>query len=367
MMAWCYNRWGKEAGRGNDLILERIRLQNGKVPPQMTPLIFGGSVLSHLVGASTGREGAAVQMGGGVAALLLQLTKLPPSYSRALLVAGVAAGFSSIFGTPLAGAVFAVEAAAPAQPLYRMLPIALTASFAGDFVCRAWGAKHAVYPIPESWGPALFTLKTLGALLLAGFIFGWAGRLFVSLHHGIRALYTRLSPHWWVPPLSGGLLLIGASQVPFFQDFLGLGTWSMRPEAVTIASAFAPGGATDFSWLLKLSLTALSLGAGFKGGEVTPLFFVGATLGNVVASHLHLDPSLFAALGFVSVFAGAAHTPLTGTLVAAELFGLSVVPLFAPVCWIAHRACGNAGIYSGQFPVAPSRPSSRARFEARQK
>jgi H+/Cl- antiporter ClcA len=104
------------------------------------------------------------------------------------------------------------------------------------------------------------------------------------------------------------------------------------------------------SWILKLTLTALSLASGFKGGEVTPLFFIGATLGNTFASQLHLAPPLFAALGFVAVFAGVAHTPLTGTLLAAELFGPEFSLLFAPVCWLAHRACGSAGIYSGQFP-----------------
>jgi H+/Cl- antiporter ClcA len=132
------------------------------------------------------------------------------------------------------------------------------------------------------------------------------------------------------------------------ESYLGLGAWSNQPEAVTLMSAFAPSGATDLSWFHKLWLTALSLTSGFKGGEVTPLFFVGATLGNALATHLHLATPLFAALGFVAVFTGASHTPWTGIVLAAELFGVGFVPIFAPVCWIAHRACGSYSVYRGQ-------------------
>ncbi len=348
-IVWCYKRWGSEANRGNNLILERIRLQNGTVPTRMTPLIFGGSVLSHLVGASTGREGAAVQMGGSVAALLVRVTQVPQQYIRPLLVAGVAAGFSSIFGTPLAGALFAVESPTPQRPLFHLLPVAMLSSFCAHLTCLAWGAHHAVYKIaPMEWAH-LFNFKMLGALALASLLFGWAGHGFLRLQQAIRTLYTHLSPPWWLPPIIGGGLLIIASQMPSLQDSLGLGTWSTRPEAVTLASAFAPEGANELSWLSKLTLTAVSLGSGFKGGEVTPLFFMGATLGNTLATVLHLAPSLFAALGFVAVFAAAAHTPLTGILVAGELFGFAFTPLFAPVCWIAHLACGRVGLFSNQF------------------
>lgn len=347
-IVWCYKRWGNETSRGNDLLLERIRLQNGTVPGRITPLIFGGSVLSHLVGASTGREGAAVQMGGSIAGLLVRVARVPNPYIRPLLVAGVAAGFSSIFGTPLAGALFAVESPTPQRPLFQLLPVAMLSSVCAHLTCLAWGASHAVYQIaPIEWAN-MFTFKMLGAAFLASLLFGWAGHFFVRLQQAIRTLYTRLSCPWWLPPIIGGGLLIIASQTPSLHDYLGLGTWSTRPDAVTLASAFAPGGARELSWFSKLTLTAVSLGSGFKGGEVTPLFFIGATLGNTLATLLHLTPSLFAALGFVSVFAASAHTPLTGILVAGELFGFAFTPLFAPVCWLAHLACGSVGLFSNR-------------------
>ncbi|RFC43696.1 MAG: H+/Cl- antiporter ClcA [Verrucomicrobia bacterium] len=357
-MVWVYRRWGADSERGNAMILERIRQHKGRVPARMAVLIFGSSILSHLVGASTGREGAAVQIGGGLAAFLLKLGNLNARYGRPMLVAGAAAGFSSIFGTPLAGALFAIEAPAPKQPLLHLLPLALVASFAGDTACRASGATHALYHVQTPLWSSLIAPKTLAALLLASLLFGWAGHLFIRMHLGVRFLYAKLSGPWWWPPALGGILLIAASHSPLLTDYLGLGTWSPNAGAVTIASAFSPGGASDLSWIAKLSLTALSLGSGFKGGEVTPLFFAGATLGNTFATHLNLAPDLFAALGFVAVFTGAAHTPLAGAVLAAELFGFGLIPLFLPVCWLAHLTCGKIGLYPGH-PLGHSAPTAK--------
>jgi H+/Cl- antiporter ClcA len=140
------------------------------------------------------------------------------------------------------------------------------------------------------------------------------------------------------------------------EDYLGLGVHAAGQGATTLSSAFHSGGAAEFSWLNKLLLTCISLGSGFKGGEVTPLFFTGATLGNAIASHLNLPVPLFAGLGFVCVFAGAAHAPLTGIAIAMELFGPMAVPFFVPACWIAHKACIKPGIYSAQ--VLQEQPKS---------
>lgn len=345
LMVRVYERWGSNATKGNRLILDCIRMQSGHVPARMALLIFATSVLSHLVGASTGREGAAVQMGGGLASLLLRLGRLPQSYTRSALVAGVAGGFSSIFGTPLAGAMFSLEAPGKFGPPFTQIPVALIAAFTGNFVCQKWGATHASYLIPALHWTELLSLKTLSAVLFASVLFGWTGRLFILLQNCLKRAYQRLPSPRWVPPVLGGVVLVCASQSPQLVDYLGLSTWSTRPGAVTLASAFVPAGADDFSWFHKLWLTALSLASGFKGGEVTPLFFVGSTLGNALATHLHLSPPLFAALGFVAVFTGAAHTPWTGTLIAMELFGGTFTPLFAPVCWIAHWACGKRRLY----------------------
>jgi len=347
-MVAAYRRLGGMANRGNDLLVERIRLQNGPADVRMAPLIFCSTLLSHLCGASTGREGAAVQMGGGVAALLIRVTQIPASLQQALLVAGVSAGFASIFGTPLAGAMFALEVATPRRPIWRHLPLAVGCASLADWTARMWGITHVAYTIPTPDWRQWSQLPILAGFGVAALAFGLAGKMFVRMHHGILAWQEKRQFVWWLPPFLGGSLLIALSQLPGTSDYLGLGTWSIDPAVVTLSSAFSEHGAHAWSWLAKLTLTALSLGTGFKGGEVTPLFFTGATLGNVMAGPLGLPVPLCAGLGFVAVFAGAAHTPLTGALLAAELFGWSFFPLFLTTCWLAHWTCGRAGLYASQ-------------------
>jgi len=347
-MVAAYRRFGGMAHRGNDLLLERIRLQNGPAEARMAPLIFFSTLLSHLCGASTGREGAAVQMGGGIATLLIRVTQIPASSQQALLVAGVSAGFASIFGTPLAGAMFALEVATPRRPMWRHLPLALGSAFLADWTARVWGITHVAYTIPTPDWQQLSQLPVLESLAVAALAFGMAGKMFVRMHHGILAWQEKRQFLWWLPPFLGGSLLVALSQLPGMNDYFGLGTWSLNSAAVTLSGAFSEHGATTWSWLAKLTITALSLGTGFKGGEVTPLFFTGATLGNALAGPLSLPVPLCAGLGFVAVFTGAAHTPLTGALLAAELFGWSFFPLFLATCWLAHWTCGRAGLYASQ-------------------
>jgi H+/Cl- antiporter ClcA len=287
-------------------------------------------------------------MGGGIAALLIRVIQIPASLQQTLLVAGVSAGFAAIFGTPLAGAMFALEVATPRRPMWRHLPLALGSAFLADWIARMWGITHVAYTIPMPDWQQWSQLPMLAGLGVAALAFGVAGKMFVRMHHGILALQEKGQIVWWLPPFLGGCLLVALSQLRGTSDYLGLGTWSLNPAAVTLSSAFSEHGALAWSWLAKLTLTALSLGSGFKGGEVTPLFFTGATLGNVIAGPLGLPVPLCAGLGFVAVFAGAAHTPLTGALLAAELFGWSAFPLFLANCWLADWTCGRAGLYASQ-------------------
>jgi H+/Cl- antiporter ClcA len=184
--------------------------------------------------------------------------------------------------------------------------------------------------------------------IVAGVAFGLASFLFATLSHNIKHYSNRLVPVKWLVPAIGGLVIIALTYAVGTRDYLGLGVTSESPGGVSIVNAFNAGGADTWSWLLKIVFTAITLGMGFKGGEVTPLFFIGATLGNTLAGVLGAPVDLLAGLGFIAVFAGATNTPLACTLMGVELFGADHVLYYAVACFTAYYFSGHTGIYQSQ-------------------
>lgn len=351
------HRWGHAAEGGNNLLMDAIHgHERGDsavvVPRRMAPLILVTTVITHLFGGSAGREGTAVQMGGSMASGLGRLLKLGNLDMRTLLMCGIAAGFSGVFGTPLTGAVFAMEVLVLGRMSYNALIPCLLAALAGDWACSAWGAHHTHYAIasgalPVAAGTAAH-LVLAAKVAVAAVAFGLASVLFAELTHGVGRLFKAVVRRAVWRPVVGGLAVIAMVQVLGTRDYLGLGVTSSDPEAVTIVSCFTAGGADTWSWLWKLLFTAVTLGSGFKGGEVTPLFFIGAALGHVLGLALGAPVDLFAGLGFVAVFAGATNTPLACTLMGIELFGAEYAGLFMLACLLAYLFSGHSGIYLSQ-------------------
>jgi H+/Cl- antiporter ClcA len=361
-VAALYHYLGKSAEGGNNLIVDQIHSPGGGVPKRMAPLVLAGTLITHLFGGSAGREGTAVQMGGSLASGARQLLRLNSHDTRLLLMCGVAAGFAAVFGTPLAGTVFALEVLTLGAIGYEALIPCLVAALIGDWTCSAWGIHHTHYHIaldgaPVSPWSAVLMLKTV----LAAVAFGLAAQLFAVTAHGIQAFLKKRVPQPLLRPAIGGAAVILLFFVVGTDDYLGLGVTPSHPGGASIVTAFGhpaaenaastpefSSGVTHFSWLWKLVFTCVTIGSGFKGGEVTPLFFIGATLGNVLGKFLNAPVDLFAGLGFVAVFAGAANTPLACTLMAVELFGSTHTVNFAAACFIAYLFSGHAGIYRTQ-------------------
>lgn len=338
-----YHTWGKSCEGGNNLILEEIHDPRAGVSGRLAPLILFATVITHLFGGSAGREGTAVQMGGSLAGWIGRRLRLDPLHTRLLLMAGISGGFGSIFGTPIAGMIFGLEVLAIGRIRYDALIPCLVASVVGDWVCTGWGVHHTPYPAPTVMAvDALLVVKVIVASLL----FAMAAIVFAELTVGLHEGFKTLIP--WTPgqPFVGGLVIIALAWLVDTDAYLGLGI----PQ---ILLSFEPDGVPKWAFLWKMVFTAVTLGSGFKGGEVTPLFFVGAALGCTLGTVLGVPADFMASLGFVAVFAAAANTPLACTLMGIELFGAGNAALLAIACCSSYIWSGHRGIYLSQLVATP--------------
>jgi H+/Cl- antiporter ClcA len=332
-----YKYLGSSVEAGNNLIIDEIHDPKAVLPLRMTPLILLGTVITHLFGGSAGREGTAIQTGASLADQLTGIFGLGARDRRILLMAGISGGFGSVFGTPLAGAIFGIEVLAIGRLSYDAIFPCFVGAFVGDFVTHAWGIHHTIYRVTSV--PSLTVVGFLSAIA-AGMAFGLVGMAFAKTTHAIS--------HWgkktisWAPmrPFVGGVLVAAAVFAIGTTKYIGLGI----PTIVAAFSTHLP----PYDFAAKFIFTAVTLGFGFKGGEVTPLFFIGATLGNALAWLLPLPPTLLAGMGFVAVFAGAANTPIASSLMAVELFGAEAGSYAAIACVVSYLFSGHVGIYHSQ-------------------
>jgi H+/Cl- antiporter ClcA/CBS domain-containing protein len=337
-MGWLYYRFGGAAALGNNLVIDEVNSNRARIPLRMAPLVLLGTIVTHLCGGSAGREGTAIQMGASLADGLRRLLGLTGEDRRLLLMAGIAGGFGSVFGVPAAGFVFGMEVQGIGRIRYEGIIPCLVASFVGDWMARALGTPHAHYPqLPAT----PIDLLLLAKIVLAGIAFGLTSLLFVELTHGIKLLVSRTTT--WTPlyPVIGGFTVIGLTWLVGTRDYLGL-------SLPLIADSVEGAGVAPWAFALKLLFTAVTLGTGYLGGEVTPLFVIGSTLGAALSGVLGVPAELLAAIGLVAVFAGASNTPLACAIMGIELFGGGATPYLFLGCVVAYLTSGHRGIYVTQ-------------------
>jgi H+/Cl- antiporter ClcA len=333
-----YDRFGKSIKGGNNLVIDTVHEDSPQIPLRMGPMVLVGTVLTHLFGGSAGREGTAVQMGASLADIIAHRWKAQKETRRRLLAAGIAGGFGSVFGTPIAGAVFGLEVVSVGRLEYDALLPALVAALVGDRVTRALGVVHTPYPAPAALE---LTPLLLGKWALFALAVALTSIVFVELTHGLKKLLEKRVPRAPLRMALGGLAVVALWKIVGTSDYLGLGV-------PVILRAFTDPSLPLHAFALKLVFTSVTLASGFLGGEVTPLFFVGAALGNALGRALGIPIGLAAGVGLAALFAAAANTPLALSIMAIELLGAGVIPHVVIVAVLAYLVSGHRGIYPAQ-------------------
>ena len=337
-----YFYYGKDVVKGNNIILEEYESPKKTIPLKMAPLVLIGTLITHLFGGSAGREGTSVQMGSTIADQFSSFFSISKSERKTLLVIGVSAGFASVFGTPLTGSLFALELLFFSKIDYKSIFPSFITAYVAFYVVEFWQVKHTHYTIPNV--PTI-SFSNFGWVVCSGILFGITAMFFSRTTHFFGKIFSKFIAYPPLRPFVGGIILSVAFYFIGTTKFVGLGI-------PNILAAFQnPSG--NFDFLLKILFTSFTLGAGFKGGEVTPLFFIGATLGSALSGFIPLPIALLAGMGFVAVFSGATHTPIACTVMGIELFGLNCGVYVGLACLVSYFCSGYVGIYSSQIVKGP--------------
>lgn len=337
LIVWLYRASGLTKDKGTNLIIASIRSDEERITLRMSPLIFISTTLTHLLGGSSGREGAALQLGGSLATFIGHKLHLDQNDCRIMTMCGMSAAFAALFGTPIASAVFSMEIISVGIMHYAALVPSVVAALVGYGIANSCGVTPTHFTILNI--PELSFLSAGQSILLAMACAG-ISIIFCFMLHGAHKLYGKYFKNPYLRIAVGGMLVIALTLLVQSRSYLGAGM-----DVITKA---ASGTAAKQDFLLKMLFTALTLGAGYKGGEIVPSFFVGATFGAAFGPLLGLPASFASAIGLVSLFCGVTNCPLSAFILSLELFGPEGYLFYMLACAVSYRLSGYTSLYTKQ-------------------
>ena len=336
LTALLYGLLKMEKDPGTNAVL-RATTERESVPARLAALIFSGTFLTHLCGGSAGREGAALQIGGGLGTALSRLLKLTERETRLMTMCGMSAVFSAVFGTPLTAAVFSIEVASVGTISSTAVLPCILSSMTAAYIARLLGAAGEAYVLQ---GVPALSLNSLWPALVLGLVCALVSIVFCEVMHASHRAFSRYFPNRYVRVAVGAALVVGIS--------LLVGTGRYNGAGADVIEGAIGGRALPYDGLLKLLLTAVTLGCGMKGGEIVPAFFVGSTMGCLLRPLVGLSASFGAGLCMVGMFCGIVNCPIASMVLSVELFGGAGLPLFALVCAVSFACSGRHSLYSAQ-------------------
>ena len=335
-IAGIYHLFHNEKDSGTDLVISAI-YSNQRVPLRMTPSIFFGTLLTHLFGGSAGREGAALQLGGSLGATFGRFLKLNEKESHIMIMCGMSAAFAALFGTPMAAAIFSMEVISIGIMHYAALVPCVISALIGASVTDYLDLSEHIFQIETL--PAFTAANAVLISILAG-ICAFVSILFCVTLHTSQKMYKKFLPNPYLRAFTGGSLVLALTFLIGNQDYNGTG--------IHVITAALDGQAVPYAFLLKIIFTALTLGAGLKGGEIVPSLFIGATFGCLFGTVTGFSPTLCAAVGMTSVFCGVTNCPITSLLISFEMFGYEGMPYYLLACAFSYMLSGYFGLYHSQ-------------------
>ncbi|MFR4163790.1 MAG: chloride channel protein [Paraclostridium sordellii] len=335
-VSYLYSKYGKDSAKGNNLIIERINKGEGRIPFRMAPLVFFGTFITHLFGGSAGREGTGVQIGASLSSKIGELLKLKGLDYTILIISGVSSGFGVVFGTPIAGTIFGLEVTTIGKMRYEAIIPCFISSYIGNFIAELFKVQHSHY----NMGSSLSGVDVFFKVIFCAVLFGLTSKLFAELTHSLKKFFANKMPNSSLKSFIGGVIIIIIVLILGTRIYLGL-------SLNLLSNAFNQTVPKE-AFMIKLLLTSLTLSVGFQGGEVTPLFVIGATLGNLLAGILGLPIEFLAGLGMIGLFAGATKTPITSFVMGIELFGSANIGFIFISCVVSYLFAGKSTIYTSQ-------------------